>query len=1299
MTRTITTITLVILLFCPFISGAQNYLSEGFDGSTFPPSGWSVNTPYGSSDGGGCGCTDWTTAAPYGGAEPVIDCHNSSAGMAWYNSWDLYYGESTLITPGIDFTTYSGGSNTLSFYMYRSADPYWSYGNEYDYIDVYVNTTNSLSGATFLTEIHDGINQSPTVSSEGWYQYTITLPNSLSTSSSVYVLFDANSAYAVDMYLEDVSMDHIPDAPTITGSSTVCSGSTLSLTASDVESGLSYSWTGPGGFTASTATINISNATASNAGTYTVVAYSGVDSSPATTINVSVNTTPDITSISSNSPVCESTTLTFNITNTAVAGTTYRWIGPNGFNSTTQNPTISNAPVAATGRYYVYDTSAAGCYSSDSIDANVIGKPVISSTLATPPTTCNSTDGGVKLFGLAPSTTYTVTYSRNGAAPASTTLTTDILGSLALSGLNTGNYNIYVTSPLGCASSAVSTAVSSPLSPAAPTASNSSPACENTAVNLFASSASSGVTYQWNGPNGFSSTTQNPLLPSVTLADGGTYYVSTTDGAGCISVPATTTVTVKPLPLAPTASSNTPVCQGATLLLNASSNTAGVTYSWTGPNSFVSTAQNPSITNVQLNAIGTYTVYSVLNGCNSATPGTTNVYIKWTPGTPTASSNSPTCTGLGNSINLFATDTSAGVSYNWNGPAGTFTTQNPVIPNPTASYAGNYTVYVTLNGCNSATNTTNVIVNPTPAPPVPTPTQVIYCQYQPTVALTATGSNLLWYAAPSIPTSTAGGSTTAPVPNDSTAGFKVWYVTQTLNGCQSLYATDTVIVKTKPQPPFSVDSNYIYCQGDAATILGVVGVNTLWYPTPTGGVGSSIPPKPSTNSAGVFTYYATQTVNGCESDRFRITVTVKVKPAPPAVNPVIYCQGATAIPLSAGGANLLWFTTSGGGVGSPVAPTPITSYADTFYYYVSQTVNGCQSDRAKLPVIINYTPNALIVASQPFVCQHDTMSFTYFGNAKPDASYDWSLPQGASVISGGGQGPLVVRFDSFGRQNVLLIVTNHGCHSASVYYTVDVHRSPIIPIVIKNDVCQDEVANVSLGYANEHVDKYVWNFDGADVVYGASGGGPYGLRWHIPGPKVVQLIAYTSDCPSLPERDTVNVHPLADAHIGTVSNNNVCAGDSINFTAENYNAANLYQWMPAVYFGDQTNLGQVHGFIGQSGYVKLMVTTQFGCTSVDSTLIMAQPCCDMYFPNAFTPNGDGKNDFFRPITQGAQQIKSFRVTSRWGQVVYETVDVHAGWDGKMNGVAQDLGTYFYYIKYVCANGKTYEQKGELILLR
>ncbi len=88
---------------------------------------------------------------------------------------------------------------------------------------------------------------------------------------------------------------------------------------------------------------------------------------------------------------------------------------------------------------------------------------------------------------------------------------------------------------------------------------------------------------------------------------------------------------VKPLPSTPTAGSSSPVCEGSSLNLTSSCPTTGVTYSWSGPASYVSGLQNPTITNVPLAAAGVYTVYAVLGGCPSNAYATTSVTVNPQP--------------------------------------------------------------------------------------------------------------------------------------------------------------------------------------------------------------------------------------------------------------------------------------------------------------------------------------------------------------------------------------------------------------------------------------------------------------------------------------------------------------------------------------------------------------------------------------------------------------------------------------------------------------------------------------------
>jgi hypothetical protein len=137
-----------------------------------------------------------------------------------------------------------------------------------------------------------------------------------------------------------------------------------------------------------------------------------------------------------------------------------------------------------------------------------------------------------------------------------------------------------------------------------------------------------------------------------------------------------------------------------------------------------------------------------------------------------------------------------------------------------------------------------------------------------------------------------------------------------------------------------------------------------------------------------------ETNNGCESARAQIDVIVNAAPlAPTVVTPISYCQGALATPLTAAGASLLWYTTSVGGVGTPIL-TPQTAIAFDTSYYVSQTIGGCESPRSEIVVIINpsLVPDATITSTNVNVCQGTLISFSAIvNNAGTNPAMQWLL--------------------------------------------------------------------------------------------------------------------------------------------------------------------------------------------------------------------------------------------------------------------------------------------------------------------
>lgn len=235
--------------------------------------------------------------------------------------------------------------------------------------------------------------------------------------------------------------------------------------------------------------------------------------------------------------------------------------------------------------------------------------------------------------------------------------------------------------------------------------------CAGNALVLTATPGNTGTfSYGWTGPGSYTSNVQNPSISPATTTNSGDYIVTVTDPNTQCKAKDTFTATVVNLPATPTIGSNSPVCTGNSLNLTASSTTPGVGYEWTGPGSYSSLLQNPSISPAALSDAGVYTVKATASGCNSATVSTT-VAVNLTPATPTIGNNGPLCEG--GKLILNANSTTPGTGYEWTGPDGfSSVAQNPVIEPVDMANEGTYTVKAVMNGCNSPEVTTDVDIVP-----------------------------------------------------------------------------------------------------------------------------------------------------------------------------------------------------------------------------------------------------------------------------------------------------------------------------------------------------------------------------------------------------------------------------------------------------------------------------------------------------------------------------------------------------------------------------------------------------------
>lgn len=190
---TISIFTLFILLFFNNVSIAQVNYSESFDGSTYPPTGWTASVV----DGG----TNWarTTVTYYpSGYNP-----HSGAGMSWYDCYDTYPpGHALLITPSFTLAGRGTSPDSVVFWLFRGN----TYSGAYDSCTVFVNTAANLTGATVLGSqlIYSATNF--------WQRFAYSVPASF-TGATNYIIIESVSGWYNDVYVDDVTYTAYPNVP------------------------------------------------------------------------------------------------------------------------------------------------------------------------------------------------------------------------------------------------------------------------------------------------------------------------------------------------------------------------------------------------------------------------------------------------------------------------------------------------------------------------------------------------------------------------------------------------------------------------------------------------------------------------------------------------------------------------------------------------------------------------------------------------------------------------------------------------------------------------------------------------------------------------------------------------------------------------------------------------------------------------------------------------------------------------------------------------------------------------------
>jgi gliding motility-associated-like protein len=614
----------------------------------------------------------------------------------------------------------------------------------------------------------------------------------------------------------------------------ICAGNTVALNATISGSASKVNWSGGAGIF-SDASIAATSYLAA-AGETTVKLYATTDDptgpcvAAVDSLIIFVNPLPALPVVQDAS-ICTGNTVTLVAT---ASGGVYDWYdtqsGPVIFTGNTFTSSVLTA-----GRSYYVRSTLANCSGPKAVvTINVSPKPSIVSAATGEVCSANSftyliaSDQTGSSYAWARSAVTGISNpASNGQTDSSIT---EVLNNIT-NNLVPVTYSIIPTNK-GCAGDPFFYTASVKPTPTAPAISNSTPVCAGTPLNLFTSTIA-GATYQWTGPNGFSSTLQNPVVATVTLASAGIYRLAITVG-NCTSSPSSKNIA--PVIAAPAAASNSPLCEQSTLQLTAGG-LAGASYTWKGPAGFNAVIQNPVLSSVTSGQAGIYYVTASIAGCTGLTDSVT-VMINKPPGSPSIASNSPVCTK--DSITLKTLSIAPNLSFQWSGPAGfRSTSPSPLIPTADKANEGLYNLTVSSPGCSiTSASSLTVVVNPKPLITTVSNNGPL-CEGD-TLLLNASslpGAAFSWSSSSGYRSSLQNPF----IPNITKANEESYKVFATLNGCISDTVTTTIAITRASVA--NAGSNRTVCANNASVMLigNITGDDTQTGTWRTNGTGSFLP--------------------------------------------------------------------------------------------------------------------------------------------------------------------------------------------------------------------------------------------------------------------------------------------------------------------------------------------------------------------------------------------------------------------------------------------------------------------------
>jgi len=410
------------------------------------------------------------------------------------------------------------------------------------------------------------------------------------------------------------------------------------------------------------------------------------------------------------------------------------------------------------------------------------------------------------------------------------------------------------------------------------------------------------------------------------------------------------------------------------------------------------------------------------------------------------------------------------------------------VSTPTSSTAtvtvGSSPVTYTATGYSSICSSSidrYITIMPEPVPDTPVVMSPInYCLGATATALTATGTGLRWYTAPSGDP----GTTVAPIPPTAIVGSTTYYVSQSNGTCEGAQSAIVVNVHTAALPV--VSSPLKLCQGTTAAALTAVGSGLKWY-TSLIDTGTSVAPVPATTSAGTYTYYVTQSPApyGCQSDKVALVVIVNAKPLAKiklygaSSSDTCFTTGSLLQAYATPVVSLYQWYSSGLLLSGAVQDT-LTAPIAGYYSVLLKDTNGC-ADSAFIIVKNGISINPTLSPTDVKICP-DVSIMLYCSPALSSYSYTWQK-DGTTFIPSGSTSATAINTTGVYQVRVTDL---SGCSKLTNVVEVTNYPSMPKPTILRYDpvLLLDHTYSSYYWYRNNkpipaaNDQRYVLSFDG-----------------------------------------------------------------------------------------------------------------------------------------------------------------------------------------------------------------------------